>query len=162
ECSGEPPLEQDGLALAPGGLEERVILHVARADLDDVGVLIDELEGVVVDGFGDDAEAEAVADFGHDVEGSLAESLKGVGRGAGLVGSSAKKLRAGGGNLLGGGESLIAGFDGAGAGDHGEVASADGGIGSGEADDGVLFLHVAAYELVGLGDGDDFGDSGKL
>ena len=41
-------------------------------------------------------------------------------------------------------------------------AAADGGVSAGEADDGVFFLHVAAGELVGLGDADDFGDPGEL
>ena len=53
-------------------------------------------------------------------------------------------------------------LDRAGAGDDGEIAAADGGVGSREADDGVFFLYVAAGELVGLGDTDDFGDAGQL
>ena len=32
----------------------------------------------------------------------------------------------------------------------------------GKRDDGVFFLYVAADELVGLGDADDFGDAGEL
>ena len=47
------------------------------------------------------------------------------------------------------------------AGDDGQVAAADGGVSSGEADDGVFFLYVAAGEFVGLGDADDFSDSGE-
>ncbi len=103
-----------------------------------------------------------VADLGHDLERLDAEALECVGRGAGLVGAAAEELRAGGGDLLGDGEGLLAALDGAGAGDDGEVASADGGVGAGEADDGVFFLHVAAGELVGFGDADDFGNAGHL
>ena len=64
--------------------------------------------------------------------------------------------------MLGDGEGLFAAFDGAGPGDDGQVAPADGGVGAGEADDGVFFFYVAAGEFVGLGDADDFGDSGEL
>ena len=90
-----------------------------------------------------------------------AQALKGVRRGAGLVSAAAEELRAGRGHLLGDGEGLFAAFDGAGPGDDGQVAAADGGVGSGKADDGVFFLHVAAGQLVGLGDADDFGDAGE-
>ena len=93
---------------------------------------------------------------------STTEALKGVRRGAGLVGAAAEELRAGSGDLFGDGEGLLAALDGAGPGDDGQVAAADGGIGAGEADDGVFFLDVAAGELVGLGDADDFGDAGEL
>jgi hypothetical protein len=111
-------LEQDRLAQAAGMLEQRKILHVARADLDDVGPFGDEVEGFVVDGFGDDAQAEAVANLGHDASGFDAEALKRVGRCAGLVCAAAEELRAGRGNLLGDGEGLFAAFDGAGPGDR--------------------------------------------
>ena len=142
--------------------EQREVLHVARADLDDVGPLGDQLERLVVDGFGDDAESKAIADFGHDLECVYAESLKGVGRRAWLVGSAAEELCAGGRNLLGDGEGLFTAFDGAWTTDDGEVASADRGIGSREADDRVFFFNVATCKLVSLGNADDFGDAGKL
>ena len=100
--------EQDGLAFAADGLEQRVVLHVTRADLDDVGVVGDEVEVLGVHGLGDDAQAEAVADLGHDDERGLAEALEHVGRGAWLVGASAKELRAGCSDTLGDGEGLLA------------------------------------------------------
>ena len=145
-----PRLSRTGLRRLAGLLEQGEVLHVARADLDDVGPLGDQFEGFAVEGFGDDAEAEAVANFGHDAEGFEAHALKGVGRGAGLEGAAAEELRSGCGDLLGDGEGLFAAFNGAGAGDDGEVAAADGGVGSGEADDGVFFFDVAAGEFVGL------------
>ena len=88
--------------------------------------------------------------------------MKRVRRSARLVGAAAEKLRACRGNLFGNGEGLLAALDGAGPGDDGEVAAANGGVGSREADDGVLFLHVAAGKFVGLGDADDFGHAGEL
>ena len=154
-------MSSTGLRSLAGVLEQREVLHVARADLDHVGPLGDQLERFVVDGFGDDAQAKAVANLGHDLERFKAQALKGVGRGAGLVSAAAEKLRAGGGHLLGDGEGLLAALDGAGTGDDGQIAAADGGVGSRKADDGVFFFHVAAGEFVGLGDADDFGDAGE-
>src|SRR4029077_4954867 len=119
-------LQQDRFAGASGALEQREILHVASADLDDVGILVDQVERFVIDGFGDDEQSEAVADFGHDLQTFFAQSLKRIRRGAGLVGSAAKELRSGTGYALGSSESLIASLDTAGTGDDGEVGTSDG------------------------------------
>ena len=59
-------------------------------------------------------------------------------------------------------EGLVAAFDGAGTGNDGQICTADGGIGAGEVNDGVFFLYIPAGQLVGLGNADDFGDSGKI
>ena len=53
----------NGLFGAASAFKERKILHVACADLDDVGIFFDEIERFIVDGFGDDAEAELFANF---------------------------------------------------------------------------------------------------
>jgi len=63
ERGGHAALEQNGLFGAAGAFEQRKVLHVARADLNHVGVLLDEIERFVVDGFGDDAEAMRFANF---------------------------------------------------------------------------------------------------
>src|SRR6266403_1570506 len=119
-------LQEDGLAGASGALEQREVLHVASADLDDVGVLVDEVERFVIDGFGDDEQSEAVANFGHDLQTFFAQSLKRIRRGAGLVSASAKELSSGTGNPLGGFKCLIASLDPARSGDNGEVGASDG------------------------------------
>src|ERR1019366_5294652 len=142
--------EQHRHAQTASALEQRKILHVARANLHDVSPLRDQIEGFIVDGFGDDAQAKLIPDLRHDFERIDAEALKCVWRGAGLVGASAEELGTRGGNLLGDGESLFAALDGAGPGHDGEVATADGGVGAGKADDGIFFFDVAASELVGL------------
>ena len=69
EGGAEAALEQDGLAQLAGLLEQGEVLHVAGADLDDVGPLGDQFEGFAVEGFSDDAQAEAVANLGHDAAG---------------------------------------------------------------------------------------------
>ena len=66
ERGGHAALEEDGLFGAAGAFEQGEILHVAGADLDDVGVLLDEVERFVVDGFGDDAEAVFFANLGEN------------------------------------------------------------------------------------------------
>ena len=111
-------LQQDGLAGASGALEQRKILHVAGADLDHVGVFLDQVERFVVDGLGNDLHAELLADVGHDAQAFFAESLKRVGRSARLVGSAAEKLGSGAMHALGRGEGLFAGLDAAGAGNN--------------------------------------------
>jgi hypothetical protein len=58
ERGGDAALQEHRLAGASGALEQRKILHVARADLDHVGILIDQIERFVVDGFGHDEQAE--------------------------------------------------------------------------------------------------------
>jgi hypothetical protein len=143
-------------------LEEREVLHVPRANLNDVSPFGDQVEGFVIDGFGDDAQAKLIADLGHDLQGFDAQALERVRRGTRLVGAAAEELRAGGRDLFGNGECLLARFNGARTGDDGEVAAADLRVGSFKADDGVFFFDVAAGQLVGLADADDFGDAGEL
>jgi hypothetical protein len=130
--------------------------------LRDVGVFLDEVERLVVDGFGDDAEAVVFADAGEDFQAGEAESLETVGRSARLIGAAAEETNAGGLELLGDGEALLFGFDSARSGNHGDVGAADEDVAgrSGDADDGVLFLDVARDEFVGLGDGNAFDDAG--
>ena len=154
--------EENGELGAPGAFEEGEILHAAGANLDDVGVLLDEVERFVVDGFGDNAEAEAFADLREDFQAGEAEALEGVRRGAWLVGASAEEMNAGGLEALGDGEALVRSFDGTGTGNQGDVRAADEDVAgrSGNANDGVFFLDVAGDKLVGLGDGDALNDAG--
>src|SRR5216684_2222804 len=53
-------LQEDWFASASGALEQREVLHVAGADLDDISILVDQVERFVIDGLGDDEQAEAV------------------------------------------------------------------------------------------------------
>ena len=161
ESGGHAAFEEDGFFGAAGAFEEGEILHVAGADLDDVGVFLDEVERFIVDRFGDDAEAVVFADVREDFQTGEAESLKRM-RSARLVGASAEETHTGGLELLGDGEALLFGFDGAGTGDHGDVRAADENFtgGSGDGDDGIFFLDVAGNEFVGLGDGNAFDDAG--
>src|SRR5260370_34948833 len=89
------------------------MLRVGRADLDDVGICLDEVERFVVNGFGEDAEAVSGANFRKNLEALLAETLYAVGRSAGLVSASAEEARAGFFHAFGAGQALLSGFNGA-------------------------------------------------
>ena len=158
----KPALQQHRLAQLAGLLQQREILHVARADLDHVRPLGHQFQPLVVHGFGHNAQAEALANLRHDAQRFQAQPLKCIRRGARLVSAAAEKLRAGRGHLFGNREGLIPAFNRTWPGDDGQVVSADGGVRSGETDDGVFFLHVPAGQLVGLGNANHFGDPGKL
>src|SRR5271166_3167356 len=149
-------LQQHGFMRFTGALQQREILHVARADLDDVTIFLDQVQRFVVDGLGDDQQPEAVTDLRQDLQAIFSQALKRVRRSAWLVRASTKELRARAGDTFGGGQRLLAAFDGARAGDHGHLVAAEARVRTGEADDRVFFLHVAADELVRLADADDF------
>src|SRR5260370_23093162 len=101
------------------------MMYVARADLDDVGIFLDEVERFVVNGFGDDAEAVSGANFRKNLEALLAETLEAVGRSAGLVSAAAEEARPGFFDAVGDGGALLFGLNGARAGDEGDLVAAD-------------------------------------
>ena len=94
ERGGHAAFEQHRLLGAAGALEQREVLHVARADLDDVGVFLDEVERFVVDGFGDDAEAVSRRGLWREnFQAGFAQALEAVGRSARLVGAAAEEAQ---------------------------------------------------------------------
>ena len=160
ERGAESALQEDWFFRVAGVLEERKILHIARTDLDDVGVFLDEVEAFVVHGFGDDAEAEAVADFRKNFQSIFAESLKAIGRSAWLIGAASEKFGSGFGDMARNREGLLARFDGAGSRDDGYAISSelDRAGRRGDADDSVFGFDVAADEFIGLADRDALDD----
>jgi len=162
EGGGHAALEEDGFFGAAGALEQREILHVAGADLDNVGVFFDEVEAFVVDGFGDDAEAVVLADLRENFEAVFAEALKTVRGSARFVGAATEKFYAGFLDAFSGGEALLFGFYRARPANQAHVFAAEKNVAarSGNAQDGVFFFDVAADQLVGLADGDAFDYAG--
>jgi len=163
EGSGHAALEEHGFFGAASALEEGEILHVARTDLYDVGVFLDEIEGFVVNGFGDDAEAVRGADFRKNFQAVFAEALKAVRGRAGLVGPAAEEAHTGLLEAFGDSETLFLGFDGARTGHQCDVLAADDDVAGrrGDSEDSVFFLGVAADEFVWFADGDAFDDAGE-
>ncbi len=97
--------------------------------------------------------------FAHPLEGGGSEALEGVGAGAGLVDPAAENGGAAFADFAGDAFEHGAVFDGAGPGDAGGVGTADfhlGDVSPADFDDAVILLELAAGELVGLHDGDDF------
>src|SRR5438046_716418 len=162
QSGGHAALEEHGLFGAAGAFEQRKILHVARADLDDVGVLFDEVERFVVNRFSNDAESISSAHFRKDLEAFFAETLEAVRGSAGLISAAAEEPRAGFLGALGDSQALLFGFDGAGTGNESNVLAAynDVSRGRGDSKDAVFFFGVAADELVRLADGDAFANAG--
>ena len=74
ERGRQPALEQHRLAELAGDLEQRVVLHVARADLDHVGVLGDRVGVLGVEELGDDRQAGLRARLGEDLQGAGARA----------------------------------------------------------------------------------------
>ena len=76
---GDATLEQDRLARASQFAEQRVVLHVARADLVDVGVLPDHFDLVGVHHLGDQFEVVRVGARTQQLQPGLAQALEAVG-----------------------------------------------------------------------------------
>ena len=88
-------LQHDGTAAFAERFEENEVLHVARADLQDVGVFRDEIDVAIAHDFGDDAEAGGVSRLLQELQAVLFQALEIVGRGARLERAAAEELGAG-------------------------------------------------------------------
>src|SRR5882672_6838717 len=163
ERCGHAALEENGFLGAAGAFEQREILHVARTDLDDVGVLLDEVERFIVNRFGDDTEAVGRTNFRENLEAVFAEALKTIRGSARLISAPAEKPHAGFFEAFGDGEALLLSFDGARAGNEGDLIAADDDVagGRGDSQDSVFLLGVAAHEFVRLADRDALDDAGE-
>ena len=105
--------------------QQRVVLHVARADLDDVGHLEHRLEVARVHQLGHDRQPGQLLGLGQQPQALLTQALEGVRARARLVGAAAQHRRAGLGDDLGRGQGLVARLDRARPGDEREVLAAD-------------------------------------
>ncbi len=78
--------------------QQVVVLHVARADLQDIGVLSEQRDLRLVHHFADHQQAAPVRRFAHHFQALFAQALKTVGRTARLERAAADHLRAAIGN----------------------------------------------------------------
>ena len=76
-----PPLQEDGRPGPADLLEQVEVLHVPGADLDDVGVPLDQLDLARVHDLGDDRHAEPLAGGLEHLQAVLAQPLEAVGAG---------------------------------------------------------------------------------
>ena len=151
-------LEEDRPAALPDGLEQHEVRHVARADLEDVDVLLEDRHVGRVDHLADDGQAERVVCLVQELEGGQAEALERVRRGARLEGAAAQDAGAlaldGAGRL----HELLARLDRARAGHHHELL-AEAQLHAVDPHPGPLRLVLRARELVGRADPDDLLDA---
>src|SRR5215208_5651187 len=125
----EPPLQDNAVVRAryrgADAPQEREVRHVARPDLQNIGVLHDQLYVVRVHHLGYYLQAEVPRDLGEYLQALLAEALERVGRGAGFKGAAADVGEAGLLHGLRGGYKLFVALDRAGTGDHPEGVRPD-------------------------------------
>src|SRR5262249_3009132 len=133
---------------------ERIVLHVASADLEDIGIIGDKSDLFRRHYFRDDGEAGHGAGLGEQLEALLLESLEAVGAGARLVGAAAQAAAARLADEVGDLEDLLAALDRAGPGDDTELSAAD--AQAQGLDDGWLLLDFVAGDLVRREDWDHF------
>ena len=91
--------------------QERVVLHVPGADLEDVGVLGDDVDLVRLHHLGDDRQARPLARLGEVAQRLDAEPLEGVRAGPRLERAAAQDRGAGGLDRVGRLEELVAALD---------------------------------------------------
>ncbi len=134
--AGQAALEQNGLVDFSERFQQLEVLHIACADLNDIDILKKGQVGNAHD-FRDNGKAGLLARLVQKFEPLGFQALEGIGRGAGLEGAAAQKLRAGGFYALGDAADLVVAFHRAGAGDDGKPAVADF-LSRGQGDDGIV------------------------
>ena len=92
-------------------LKKRVVLHVACADLQNVGILGDHGNVVLRHDLGHDSQTTLFARTGQHLETLKAMSLKCIGRTARLEGATAQNAGAGATDMVGGGHQLEFSFN---------------------------------------------------
>src|ERR1700736_752536 len=153
-----PTLEKHRLFHPTDGLEKRIVLHVAGADLDAVGQLRDHLRPVRVHRLRDDRESCLFARERQKLEAFPSHSLKGVRRAARLERTATQRVAAGGLHNSRRREYLRLRFNGARPADDDDSIAADR-YPRGQSYDGALWLPLARHLLVGLGDVNDLRDT---
>ena len=140
-------LEQHRLAQAADLLEHFKVLHVARADLQDVHIFKQGDLGGVHD-LADDGQARQLLGLEQQLDAVAMEALEGIGGGAGLEGAAAQDGGARGLDGLGHGADLLLALHRAGARHHGEMAAAD--LHAAHVHHGVLGVELAVGVFKGL------------
>ncbi len=147
---GNAALEHDGHRRMPQLAQQREVLHVARADLEDVGIALHQFELADVHDLGHELEVVAVRRGLEEPQPFLAEPLEAVRAAARLERAAAQDLRAGPLHRRRGGLDLLFALGRAGPGHHDDLVAADPNVA--DRDHGVLGLERAARKLVRLGD----------
>ena len=147
-------LQQDRLAHLAHLPQQRVVLHVAGAELIDVDVLVDQLDLAGVHDLGDQPEAVLIGAGAQHAQPLLAVALEAVRRRARLEGAAAQELAAGALDRGGGGVDLFVGLRRARPGHDDDLVAPDPHVA--HVEHRVLALEGAAGEFVRLGDAHHF------
>ena len=134
--------------------QQREVLHVARADLQNVGVALHQLELADVHDLRHQLQIVAVGRAAQHAQAFFAEPLEAVRRAARLERAAAQHLGAGALDRGRRGFDLLFGLGRTGAGHHDDFVAADPHVA--DRDDAVFRLERAAGQLVRLGDPQDF------
>ena len=153
-----PRFSITGRPQRPSAFRQREVLHVARADLHDVGVFGHQIDIAIAHDFGDDGKPGGFARLRQQLEPFFFHALKIVRRCARFESAAAQELRAGRRHGLGGFHDLLFALDGTRAGHGDELVAAD--LGAADADDGALLAELLADELVGRGNPHGLLDAG--
>ena len=154
----EPSLEHHRTARAPACEQQREVLHVAGADLEDVRVLGNDVDLARLHHLGDHRQPGPLACLGEVAQALDAQALEAVRACPGLECSAADDRRPVCGDEVDRLHQLVAALDRARAGHHRQRAVADHRIQ--HPDHGVLGVELARHELVRLRDRPDRGDTG--
>ena len=151
-----PRLSSTGRLHLAEVLEQIEVLHVARADLQDVDVAHHHLDLRAVHDLADDQQVVAIGGVAQVLQALLAHALERVRRGARLERAAAHDAGAGGGDDRRDRVDLLLRLDRARAGHEHDFGSADLHAFS-DVDDRVLLLELARRQLEGRGDAHDLG-----
>ena len=154
-----PALEEHGDVRLSDRLEEAVVLHVAGADLEDVGILGHERHVLRRHHLRDDCQPRLGPGLGEEFEPLFFEALEAVGARPRLEGAAAEPGGTGCLDSLRRGNDLLRTLHRAGAGDHADMAAAD--DQRPRPDNRRCRLDLAAGHLVGGEDRHHRGDPGK-
>src|ERR1035437_4963387 len=149
--------EQHGFGLLAEFAQQVEVLHIARADLNDVGVFREQRDLRLVHDFADHQQAVAVGGGAEHLKTLAAEALELIRRTAGLEGSAADHAGAGAGGQLGALLARVAILHAARAGHDNYRVAADGE--RADAHDGAAGPEPAAGEFVGRDDAVGFLDA---
>ena len=145
-----PPLEQNGRPRPAELAQQAVVLHVAGAHLQHVGVAADQLDLTDVHHLCHQLQIVPVAGAAQHPQARFAETLEAVGRAPGLERPAAQHLGPGPGHRRGRRIDLLLGLGGAGSGHHDDLVAPD--SERSQRHDRGRRLERAAGQLVGLRD----------
>jgi hypothetical protein len=155
---GHAAFEQDGALGFADGVQQVEVLHVARPDLEHVGVFGDQFDLLRGHDLGHDRHTGQFAGLGQNLQPGFAHALEGVGRGARFEGPAAQGVRPGFFDGLRRFEQLLAALDRTRPGDDQDFVAAN--FDPVDVEHRVLFLEFARSQFIRTRNAGDVVDAG--